>query len=311
MKPHLPVALLSLLSVASLAQAVEIPDDYELITLRSASDLDGHVSSDSAGSYAFLLKYDIACTPTTNSSWTSITPLITGSNLIFTTAAGANPKALSFSNGTSAVFYSPSTLTFDNLSNLTFTGQNGASAIYLSSKEALYISNVSDGVEGTSDVVFSNNKCADFKCAIDTSGSVVIGNNGDVSIDGNSSSYGFGGAISAYGTFNIINNGNVSISGNSVLDGSGGAIDSNISTIIPYFNISGNGEVSINGNSATSRGGAIFSGTRLYINNNNGNVSINSNSVTSSSSSEDSAYGGALYFSKSQNIGTASKKSRE
>ena len=103
MKLHLPITLLTALLGACVVQAVEIPDNYEQIDLWTPSDLNDYTSNTSTDKNAFFLWSDVNITPTTNTTWTSATPLINGGNLIFTKAEDAVPS-LSFSNGKSQVF---------------------------------------------------------------------------------------------------------------------------------------------------------------------------------------------------------------
>lgn len=110
MKLHLPITLLTVLLSAFVAQAVEIPDDYEQIDLWTPSYLNDYTANTSSDKNAFLLWSDISITPTTNTTWTSSTSLINGGNHIFTPAEEATPS-LSFSNGQSQVFRDFSSLT--------------------------------------------------------------------------------------------------------------------------------------------------------------------------------------------------------
>lgn len=123
MKPHLPITLLASLLGAGVAQAVEIPVGYEHVDLRTPSDLKGYTSNTSSDKNAFLLWSDVSITPTTNTTWTSSTPLINGGNLIFTKAEDAVPS-LSFSNGQSQVFSNFSSLTFDTIDKLAIDSNN-------------------------------------------------------------------------------------------------------------------------------------------------------------------------------------------
>ncbi len=326
MKLHLPITLLTALLGAFAAQAVEIPDDYEQIDLWTTSYLDDYISNTTEDEYAFILWTDLDFTPTTNTTWTSSTPLVKSGNLLFTTADGYDPLGLSFSNGSNSVFYQPTTLTFDTLSNLTITNQSGAPAVDLGGSGKLYIRNVNDGVEGTADVVLSNNKKPTYGGAIYASGSnsvIDISDNGHISISGNSATFN-GGGIHSTGSVNIHNNDEVSISGNSSSSSSGGGMYSTGSLSInnnDVVSISGNssyshgggihttGSMSINnndvvsisgnssGNSTTTYGGGIYSSGSLSINNNDV-VSISGNSVTTSPSS----YGGGIYSSGSLSI---------
>lgn len=123
MKLHLPITLLTALLGACVVQAVELPDNYEQIDLWTPSDLKGYTSNTSSDKNAFLLWSDVSITPTTNTTWTSSTPLINGGNHIFTPAEEATPS-LSFSNGQSQVFRDFSSLTFDTIDKLAIDSNN-------------------------------------------------------------------------------------------------------------------------------------------------------------------------------------------
>lgn len=114
MKPHLPITLLIALLVSINVHAVEIPDGYEHVDLWTPSYLNDYTSNTTTDKYAFVLWSDVSITPTTNTTWTSSTPLINGGNLIFTQAEDAKPS-LSFNNGNSQVFNGFSSLVFDTL----------------------------------------------------------------------------------------------------------------------------------------------------------------------------------------------------
>ena len=290
MKLHLPLVLLSALLGAFVVQAVEIPDDYEQIDLWAPSYLDDYTANTADDKYAFILWTDVNFTPTTNPTWTSSAPLVKGGNLLFTTADGYAPRALSFSNGTYSVFEHPTSLTFDTLSNLSINGQSGLAAVNLDTSGKLYIRNVNDDVESTEDVVLSHNESAIF--ASGSSSVIGISDNGVVSIRDNYSSAGDR-AIYSGGSLNINNNEEVNICSNTVYNfgynSRGGAIYSTGSV-----SINNNEGVSIRGNSINSyesRGGAIYSTGSVSINNNEGGVSISGNSATGGSFSR----GGAIY----------------
>ncbi len=299
MKLHLPITLLTALLGAFAAQAVEIPDDYEQIDLRTTNNLDDYTSNTAEDKYAFILRTDLDFTPTTNTTWTSSTPLVDGGNLLFTSADGFDLRALSFSNGSNSVFYQPTTLTFDTLSNLTIKGQGDKPAVDLGEFGTLYIRNVNDGVDNpnVADVLFSGNSMKPdanrgYYGSISAWGYdtvIDISYNGDVVFSGNITYQ--DGAISMLGgVLNINHNADVTFSANTSRDEGGGAIYSYGS-----LSICNNGDVSISGNSATataylSRGGGIYSYESLSICN-NGDVSISGNSATSSYPS----YGGGIY----------------
>ncbi len=319
MKLHLPITLLTVLLSAFVAQAVEIPDDYEQIDLWTPSYLDDYISNTADDKNAFILWTDVAITPTTNPTWSSSTPLVTGGNLIFTTAEGYDPVAISFGGGQSTVFEQPASLTFDTLSNLTIsnqTGSNDGAAIDLGPTGSLSIRNVNDGIDNPdkADVEFSGNKSSN-KNAGSYGGSIyangantsidIIGN-GDVLFQKNStsSSATYGGAIYSTGTVNINNNADVTFSGNyafSTHTTCGGAIYST-----GTVNINNNtGGVTFSGNYAStnyfSHGGAIYSTGTVNINNNTGGVTFSGN-YASVTATTHSSFGGAIYSTGTVNI---------
>lgn len=194
MKLHLPITLLSALLGVFIAQAVEIPDDYEQIDLWTPSYLDDYTTNTADDKNAFILWTDVAITPTTNPTWTSSKPLVTGGNLIFTTAEGYDPVAISFSGGKSTVLEQPTSLTFDTLSNLTISNQTGSmdgAAIDLGTGGKLNISNINDGVysEVIADVLFSGNSgnkvTSSYGGGIYNGTSINIENNGYVKFNEN------------------------------------------------------------------------------------------------------------------------------
>ena len=319
MKPHLPIFLLLSLLGTFAAQAVEIPDDYEQIDLWTPSYLNDYTSNTEEDNYAFILWTDVAITPTTNPTWTSSTPLVTGGNLIFTTAEGYDPVALSFGGGQSTVFEQPASLTFDTLSTLTISNQTGSQvggAIDLGTTGSLSIRNVNDGIDNPdkADVIFSSNKSSNkdtglYGGSIYANGantSIDITGNGDVLFQKNStsSSATYGGAIYSTGTVNINNNADVTFSGNyafSTHTTCGGAIYST-----GTVNINNNtGGVTFSGNYAStnyfSHGGAIYSTGTVNINNNTGGVTFSGN-YASVTASTHSSFGGAIYSTGTVNI---------
>ena len=329
MKLHLPKVLLSAVLAASCAfsaQAVEIPDTFEQVPLWTADYLSDYITNNQEDQYAFILWTDVDFTPTSNPDWNSSTSLVSGGQLIFTSSEGYAPVALRFSDGPSSAFKEPASLTFDTLSNLTFSNQTAASyggAINLDSG-SLYIHNVTDGADnaGQADVLFSGNKSTgSYGGAIYASGSssvIDISGNGDVSFTGNntysSSSYtSNGGAIGSTGSLSISNNGDVSFTGNcssSYSSSYGGAIYS-----IGSLSISNNADVSFTGNCTSSSssysysssyfstGGAICSINGSLSISNNADVSFTGNNTSSSySSSSYYSYGGAIYSNGSLSI---------
>lgn len=295
MKPHLPIILLSIFLGSFVSQAAEN------IILRDPSDLNDYYSNGES-EYTFLLRYDIEATPTTIPSWTSSALFQKGLDLFFTSSTNTL-KSLSFSNGTSSVLkLSESTsIRFDTLRHLSFTGQNGASAVNLK-KGTLYICNVNDSINDTADVVFSNNKGTSYGSAIHNSDSIDISYNGDISIINNSTTGG-GALYSAGGKITISNNEDVNISKNSAISSvasDGGAVYTSGNLII-----SNNEELNINDNSSfgtsTADGGAIYSTGNVTISNNE-NVNIKGNSSSSTKSASGYAQGGALFSTKTISI---------
>ncbi|MEE1266070.1 MAG: autotransporter-associated beta strand repeat-containing protein, partial [Akkermansia sp.] len=257
---------------------------------------------------------------------------LSGGNLYFTSRNAQLPVSLEFTGSDSAALTDLSSLVFDTLSGLSFTGyKKGA----ISTSGNLIIQNVNDGVEDSEnpDVFFSGNSNSRVG-AISASGDVIISGNGDVSFTGNtgsSSSYAssrggaiyaegvsisgnvnvtftgntfsssssdcVGGAISAEGV-SISGNGDVSFTGNTVSSSASGSVGGAISASGDVI-ISGNGDVSFTGNAASSsyfsRGGAIyaFRGGVSIIG--NGDVTFSENAVSSPSSSSPESIGGAIY----------------
>ena len=288
MKPHLPIALLAALMGCFVAHAVEIPNDYQQISLRSEGDLNAYTINSAKGKYAFLLESDLAFSTSTNETWTDSTPLVDGGNLLFTSADGFDLRALSFSNGANSVFYQPTTLTFDTLSNLTIKGQSGAPAVDLGEFGKLYIRNVNDGVDNpnVADVLFSGNSMkpdanSDYHGSIVSSGDdtiIDISYNGDVVFSGNTATSGGGAIELAYvGVLNINHNADVTFSANTAR--SGGAIMAYDGEI----NINNNADVTFSGNTADGPGGAIEGiGREITINiNNNTDVTFSANTASS------------------------------
>ena len=217
MKLHLPITLLTVLLSAFVAQAVEIPDDYEQIDLWTPSYLDDYISNTADDKNAFILWTDVAITPTTNTTWTSATPLINGGKLIFTKAEAAVPS-LSVSNGQSQVFSDFSSLVFDTIDKLTIDSNNstytvkdetaGGGAIRGSK---LIISNTNASItqnEATSTVDDSRRPTRYSKGGAFYLSSAEMSKNGTLSFNNNhsqaitspytsSNSYAYGGAIYA------------------------------------------------------------------------------------------------------------------
>ncbi|MBE6419306.1 MAG: hypothetical protein E7031_04170 [Akkermansiaceae bacterium] len=323
MKLHLPITLLTALLGACVVLAIEIPDGYEQIDLWTPSYLDDYTTNTADDKNAFILWTDVAFTPTTNPTWTSSKPLVTGGNLIFTTAEGYEPVALSFIGGKSTAFEQPASLAFDTLSKLSVsdTATQYRVALNLDKSGKLHIRNVNDGIDGTADVEFFNNKLLSVRgSVISASGSdcdIDISFNGDVSIRNNTTSGSsindtnrYGGAIYSEGSICFSNNGKVSLRDNS---STAECENNSYSTNYAYsyggavystnkLSIINNKEISISTNSSSGHGdfsynygGAIYSQDSLSIDN-NGIVSINGN-FTSSRASYYTSYsdGGAIY----------------
>lgn len=302
MKPHLPITLLFALLGTFTARAVEIPDDYEQIDLWAPSYLNDYTSNTEEDNYAFILWTDVDFTPTSNPTWTSSTPLVTGGNHIFTTAEGESPVALGFSGGQSSVFKT-SSLVFDNLSNLTFSnqvGSKGGGAIDLGVNGNLIISNVDDGIDNPNkaDILFLGNKItSSYGGAIYNGQNVKIEDCGNIKFHGNtvgsdveatkytSGTYvSSGGAINT-GTVQFISNKIVEFSENKVLRNivhADNRTSTHTNTIGGALHLSqssffyDNAQVIFNGNVADSKstflskacGGAIHTTAELNFNSN-------------------------------------------
>lgn len=299
MKLHLPITLLNALLGAFIAQAVEIPDGYEQIDLWTPSYLDDYTSNASTDSYAFWLYTDLSFTPTTSTKWSSAAPLVKGGNLIFTSADGYAPLALSFSDGKSTVFEQPSNLTFDTLSNLVFANQVGSGnggAIDLSTNGNLNICKVIGGESDFADVIFADNKISsNYGGAIYANGTntkINISDNGDVAFyrnSGNSASY--GGAIYSTGSINLSDNKKVDFTDNTAANG--GAICSSGNLFLNK-----NYSVAFSQNYGVgSQGGAIYSSGNISIVENLSDVIFSGNYVKN-----DLTTGGAIYSSGSIDI---------
>ncbi len=334
MKPHLPLALLAALMLAVPARAIEIPSDYTTFDVISTDDITDYISNTSTDKYAFALWEGVDFTPETNTTWTSSTPLVTGGNLIFTTAEEFTPAALSFKSGASSVFEQPASLTFDTLSKLELSSNSGAAdgaAIDLGESGTLQISNVGTGTTDDTDaVLFSGNKVSGSSNSsrwggaiyAGTSSLISVSNNGGVTFRTNTctttsySSAARGGAMYSGGAIQIKDNRLVTFQGNKAkksnysssyhnstsCHAAGGALYGNI------VEISQNGDVVFSGNSASDAGyyaygGAIYSTGKLTFLGNksisfaqNTAVSVKGHSyVYPSSGYFGHASGGALY----------------
>ncbi len=335
MKPHLPLALLAALMLAYPARAIEIPAEYDEIEVWAASFLNDYAVNSSTDYKAFILGTDVNCTPTSNTKWTSSTPLMSGGNLIFTTAEDTTPAVFTFKNGASSAFEQPASLTFDTLSKLELSSNSGANngaAIDLGESGTLQISNVGTGsTDGKDAVLFSSNNVS---ASSDRSGgaiyagassSISVSNNGGVAFRTNtcttSNVYAAarGGAVYSGGTIQMKGNSAVTFQGNKAQKtfssnsysgdsyyAAGGSLCGNV------VEISQNGDVVFSGNSASDAGyyaygGAIYSTGKLTFMDNE-SISFAQNTAASakghmSTSSwgptsyyyYGAAYGGALY----------------
>lgn len=330
MKPHLPLALLAALMLATPARSIEIPSDYSTVNVFSTDDLKDHISNTSSDKKAFALWMDVDFTPETNTTWTSSTPLVTGGNLIFTTAEGFTPAALSFKSGASSVFEQPASLTFDTLSKLELSSHSGdadGAAIDLGTSGTLQISNVGTGyTDGKDAVLFSGNTVSYSASGTRSGGAIYAGASSSISVSNNGgvafrtntctttysdSAYSAarGGAVYSGGTIKMKGNSAVTFQGNKAIKetysgkdqyyyyAAGGALFGNV------VEISQNGDVVFSGNLASDNGyyaygGAIYSTGKLTF---MGNESLSFAQNTAFSVNYDSynyygsASGGALY----------------
>ena len=331
MKPHLPLALLAALMLAAPARGIEIPAEYDEIDVWAASYLDDHNVNSSTDYKAFILGTDVSCTPTSNTKWTSSTPLMSGGNLIFTTAEDTTPAVLTFKNGASSAFEQPTSLTFDTLSKLELSSNSGANdgaAIDLGESGTLKISNVGTGsTDGSDAVLFSSNTVSVLgnlsggAIYAGASSSISVSNNGGVAFRTNTciakSSYSAarGGAVYSGGTIQMKGNGAVTFQGNSAIKylsvdtfnaystsyyAAGGSLYGRI------VEISQSGDIVFSKNLASDSGyfaygGAIYSMEKLTLTGNK-SITFNQNKAVSSKGYYNSthptygkAYGGALY----------------
>ncbi len=330
MKLHLPLTLLTAVLAACIAlpaQAVEAPEGYTTTYLNSPGTLETYSSLTAEDYMAYLLENSLEFSPTNCTYWTSSTPLVSGGNVFFGANDSDSPVALSFKDGEGSAFSGQKVLTFDTLSNLTFSTIEGSdAAINLADGSTLTIANVNDGQSETVDVLFKDIKTTNTTTSSFSYGGaigadyVVISHNGDVSFSGNSASYLYfsdGGAIYADNDVTISHNGDVSFSGNSAR--SDGAIyahndvtinhngdvsfsSSNDGNAIFVFNkltISNNGDIlfskNVSNNGTSTSGGAIYARSGLTISN-NGNVSFLGNYAADPGLAVNShSNGGAIY----------------
>ncbi len=301
MKLHLPLTLLTAVLAAFIAlpaQAVEVPDGYTEETLNRVGTLNSYSTLSTEDYIAFILSRSLEFSPTSNDYWTSSTPLVQGGNVFF--GSRTSPVALSFKDGSNSVFSNQGSLSFDTLSNLTFSTINGKSI----SGGSLIINNVDDNQSETMDVVFEK---VMHTASSPTYGGAIsaydatISNNGVVSFSASaaasygSDSYRFGtkgGAIYASRGLTISYNNAVSFSGNV----------SNTSCYMPKYDEEGAPYDNF------SYGGAIFTDSLNICYNNN--ISFCQNTSNSSYTTQSQygrhifpySYGGAIYASGDLNI---------
>lgn len=312
MKPHLPLSLITALLLSMpMAQAVDIPDTYEQVDLWTQDYLGNYTNNTQEEAYAFLLYTDVAFTPESYPSWTGDTPLVTGGQLLFTTAEGYAPQALSFSRGASKAFYAPSALRFDTLSRLSFDSQSttgSGAAIYLRENATLTIAHVDDHDDSTADVIFSGNSASGTGgaalLALFSSAIIQLHNNGSILFTENEANYSgglvSGGAIYSAGMVSFHHNHSVILQSNTVEeqgysnDSKGGAVCASTVEIID------NEAIQICDNTANSRygkayGGAIYASTSLGIRANTSVLFKGNKAENFPSTYSGSVEGGALY----------------
>ena len=292
MQLHLPLTLLTAVLatfIALPAQAVEAPEGYTTTYLTSLGTLETYSELTAEEYIAFILRRSQEITPTGAAYWTSSTPLVSGGHVFFGSYNSDSPVALSFKDGYGSAFYGQSALTFDTLSNLTFSTITDNEAAISVATGTLTITNVNDSQSDTVDVLFKDIQNISSSGGAIYASTVTISQNGNVSFSGNSSSS-KGGAICTYdGDVTISNNSDISFSDNSSYGG--GAIYASFGNVT----ISNNGNVSFSGNSTRGVGGAICTYDGDVTISNNADVSFSGNS---SSSSYSNSYGGAIYAYK-------------
>ncbi len=314
MKPHLPLSLLiSLLStfIAHPAVAVEIPDNYSEIYLNNVTALGNYSSNSAEDNLAFLLRRKLECSPDSIETWSS-SALVTGGNLLFCSNNSSSPVALSFKDGNYSAFTNQGALTFDTLSNLTFSNIKGGAI----KSNSVSIRNVDDGADDTVDVLFELNQSDSNGGAVYSGAELTISSNDVVTISHNAvkgnayAEEAKGGAIYAESALTISNNSKVAIDNNIAETehaSYGGAIYAN-STLT----IADNQDITFSGNIASSTnlyttnqyplpnvyGGAIYASDDILIHSNS-NVSFIDNKLTSLIYAP---YGGAIYAKTSLTI---------
>ena len=218
MKLHLPYSLrAAILAVLSFGytQAAEIPATYETIDIWAPDIMDGYSSLQSDDYAAFLLYMDSSFSAETMGT---LTPGISGGNIIITTAEDYEPVKADFSGDFS--FYNNTKLEFNTLSHLSFdctTVKSSDSGSIYTNAGSLIITNVNDGIDSTNDVVF-NGAGSNNAITADEVSSISISQNGKVIFNGyqnvlNSIKSNYsnitGGAICSNGTLTISDNSDV------------------------------------------------------------------------------------------------------
>lgn len=274
MKLHLPLVLLSALLGAFVVQAVEIPDDYEQIDLWTPSYLDDYSTNTADDKNAFILWTDVAFTPATNPTWTSSKPLVTGGNLIFTTAEGYDPVALSFSGGQYQVFSDISSLTFKKLS-----------AVKISNNKYSYTS-----TNGTSNSTAGGSVIKGTKLTLNNSDVIIKQNSASSNVTGSAyrvRSYCYGGALHLTGAITIDTNSRLQFENNTI----SATADSTYRGGSTYISNQGTGY-------SYAYGGAIYSTTSFTISGSDIKAIKNAAKAdygASARNGETYAYGGAFY----------------
>lgn len=274
MKLHLPLVLLSALLGAFVVQAVEIPDDYEQIDLWTPSYLNDYTTNTADDKNAFILWTDVAFTPTTNPTWTSSKPLVTGGNLIFTTAEGYDPVALSFSGGQYQVFSDISSLTLKKLSD-----------VKISNNKYSYTS-----TNGTSNSTVGGSVIKGTKLTLNNSDVIIKQNSASSNVIGSAyrvRSYSYGGALHLTGAITIDTNSRLQFENNTI----SATADSTYRGGSTYISNQGTGY-------SYAYGGAIYSTTSFTISGSDIKAIKNAAKAdygASARNGETYAYGGAFY----------------
>lgn len=274
MTPYLPIILLSALLGTFTTQALEITDDYEQIDLWAPSYLDDYTTNTADDKNAFILCTDVAFTPTTNPTWTSSNPLVTGGNLIFTTAEGYDPVALSFSGGQYQVFSDISSLTLKKLS-----------AVKISNNKYSYTS-----TNGTSNSTAGGSVIKGSKLTLNNSDVIIKQNSASSNVIGSAyrvRSYCYGGALHLTGAITIDTNSRLQFENNTI----SATADSTYRGGSTYISNQGTGY-------SYAYGGAIYSTDSFTISGSDIKAIKNAAKADygrSARNGETYAYGGAFY----------------